>query len=438
MQADRTRDPRFLDVVRAIRTETEGPLVVLAGDSRFEEAWGPLVSVRARERMRCFRGTDDLDRALAELEAVAASRRRRASTASTGLAILLSYEFGSPWGSRRPGPAVPDLIAWEIDAAVVWSGGRLRVETADGDRPDAERRVRRAIERGTAAAPLSRRLRHRATTSLPRHEYLAAVQRIRERIVAGDIYQANLTQTFQVEHSGDRFETFVGLVDATPAPRAAFVDGGDVALASVSPELFVDVDPAGHAETRPIKGTRPRASPASEDSAAAAALLTSPKDRAELLMIVDLERNDLGRVCRTGSVEVPELASLRSFAAVHHLVARVTGRFRKNVGLCDWVAATFPGGSITGAPKRRAMEILADVEPWRRGWFTGSLLWIGDDGSVRSSILIRSVAFEGSWAWLGAGGGVVADSDPEQEWLEANAKARAPAAVLGFDPEEVS
>ncbi len=435
MRPDGLRDPSPLDLARAIRDASDGPLVVLAGDPRFEDAWGPLVSVRAKETRRAHRGSDDLARALLDLDELSARRRRPGATSSTGIAVLLSYELGAPEAPGRPGPDVPDLIAWEVDAAVRWGEDGPRGVSVDGAEVDVDRLLRCATSRGVPPAPAVRR---RPTTSLPRAAYLDAVSRIRARIVAGDIYQANLTQTFRVEHSGDRLETFARLVDATAAPRAAFVDGVDVALASVSPEVFVDIDAAGRAETRPIKGTRVRGRTDPADAAAAASLLASPKDRAELLMIVDLERNDLGRVCRTGSVEVPEVVSLRSFPAVHHLVARVTGRLRADVGLREWIEATFPGGSITGAPKRRAMEILAELEPWRRGWFTGSLVWIGDDGTVRSSILIRSVTFEGPRAWLGAGGGIVVDSDPEQEWLESNAKARALAEVLGFDPEEAT
>ena len=438
MHPDRIREPSILDVARAVRAKCEGPLVVLAGDPSDEDAWGPLISIGARERLRCIPGTDDVGPALDELQAVVSSRRCGASSPSTGLAVLLSYEAGSAAGTRRAGPAVPDLVAWEIDASIVFRGGRPRVEGTAPRTADLGRLLRRLRVVGADARDPAPTVYRRATTSLPRGAYLAAVRGLRERILAGDIYQANLTQTFRVEHTGDPFETFARLARTTPAPRASFVDAGDFALASVSPEVFVDIDRAGRAETRPIKGTRPRSTDASEDAAAAAGLLASSKDRAELLMIVDLERNDLGRVSRTGSVAVPDLVSLRSFPAVHHLVARVTGRLRGDVGLRQWIEAMFPGGSITGAPKRRAMELLHEVEPCRRGLFTGSLLWVGDDGSVRSSILIRSVTFEGPWAWLGAGGGIVADSDPLDEWRESNVKARALAATLGFVPEEAS
>jgi para-aminobenzoate synthetase component 1 len=155
-------------------------------------------------------------------------------------------------------------------------------------------------------------------------------------------------------------------------------------------------------------------------------------------MIVDLERNDLGRVCRAGSIEVPDLAALRSYATVHHLVACVRGRLREDAGPAEVLRATFPGGSITGAPKLRAMEILAELEPVRRGFYTGCFLWFGDDGTMQSNILIRTVVLAKGHAHIGAGGGIVADSDPESEWRESNQKARVLAQALGFAPEEAA
>jgi para-aminobenzoate synthetase component 1 len=211
-----------------------------------------------------------------------------------------------------------------------------------------------------------------------------------------------------------------------------------LALASASPEVFVDVDASGRIETRPIKGTRPRALTPADDERAAAALLASAKDRAELVMIVDVLRNDLGRVARIGSVEVLELSSLRSYAAVHHLVARVVAELRTGVTPAELLRSVFPGGSITGAPKQRAVELLREIEPCPRGFYTGCLFWFDDDGSMASSILIRSAIVTGGFAQVGAGGGIVADSDPEAEWSEANAKARALTRALGFEPEEAA
>jgi para-aminobenzoate synthetase component 1 len=206
-------------------------------------------------------------------------------------------------------------------------------------------------------------------------------------------------------------------------------------MASLSPETFV-VSDGKKIQTVPIKGTRPRYENPEQDRAAAAELLASEKDRAELLMIVDLERNDFGRICRTGSVSVTELATLRSYSNVHHLVAKVHGELRHPFEFSRSLAAIYPGGSITGAPKVASMRLLEQLEPLRREWFTGSLFWCGDDGSIDSSILIRTVQFTQDEALIGAGGGVVIDSEPEREWKESNHKVRGLTQTLGFDPQE--
>jgi anthranilate/para-aminobenzoate synthase component I len=276
----------------------------------------------------------------------------------------------------------------------------------------------------------------RVSSSLSPERYLRAVQRIKRHIECGDIYQANLCQHFTAPYRGDECRLFEDLSRSMPAPRSAFIRTPEYCIASVSPEIFLRGGPDDRIETWPIKGTRSRESDPAADDAAARELLASPKDRAELLMIVDLERNDLGRVCRVGSISVRHLASLRRFAAVHHLVACVEGRLRADASVSDILRATFPGGSISGAPKIRARQILREVEGSRRGFFTGALCWIGDDGTFDSSILIRTLVFAGGQVHLGAGGGIVADSDPEGEWHESNLKARAPAAALGFSPEE--
>jgi anthranilate/para-aminobenzoate synthase component I len=261
---------------------------------------------------------------------------------------------------------------------------------------------------------------------------------VKQYIARGDVYQANLTQRFDAPFAADPWELYRSLAAATPAPRSAYIEVPGLALVSASPEMFVDVDAGGVAETRPIKGTRPRGATPREDAQAAAELLASTKDRAELVMIVDVLRNDLGRISSIGTVAVPELLALRSFAAVHHLVARVVSKLRDDVTPSALVAAVFPGGSVTGAPKERAIELLGELEPCPRGLYTGSLFWFDDDGSTASSILIRSAVVTAGRVHIGAGGGVVADSDPEAEWSEANAKARALTRALGFDPEEAA
>jgi para-aminobenzoate synthetase component 1 len=301
------------------------------------------------------------------------------------------------------------------------------------------KRIPRTLALASSPGPNGRaRATGRPRTSLPREIYLRAVDRVKGHIAAGDIYQANLTQRLTAPFDGDAWTLYRALASSTPAPRSAFVEVAGLALASVSPEMFVDADPCGRAETRPIKGTRPRGATSHADAAAAAALASSEKDRAELVMIVDVLRNDLGRVATTGSVEVPEPAALHSYPAVHHLVARVTADLAPGVPMSELVAAVFPGGSITGAPKIRAIELLREIEPVPRGLYTGSLFWLDDDGSLASSILIRSAVVSNGEVAVGAGGGIVADSEAEAEWSESNAKARAITRVLGFEPEEAA
>ncbi len=196
-------------------------------------------------------------------------------------------------------------------------------------------------------------------------------------------------------------------------------------MISASPERFLRLHPDGRIETRPIKGTRRRSSARTEDAALAEELLASAKDRAENLMIVDLLRNDLSRVARTGSVRVPQLCGLESFAAVHHLVSSIEAELREGLGPVDLLRVSFPGGSVTGAPKIRAMEIIRELEPARRGPYCGAVAWIGFDGAMDSSIVIRTLVVDGRTVILQAGGGIVADSVPAAEYEETMDKARA-------------
>ena len=419
----------------------------LDGQGGFDDDWGgPLVAISPRRvhvSRRAACGPSARGDPLGVLERLLRERRAAGGGPNTGLAAVLAYDLLDPQPVvERDRDRLPELAILAVDASVRFRAGQPARLSVSGGRPPEQQpdRLRSWVESLERPADLGdhRPTRVRARTSLPRTRYLDAVRAVQRHIRLGDIYQANLCQQLRVEHSGDPFELYRRLVRRTPAPRSAFVDMGDWALASVSPETFLRVTKDGEVETRPIKGTRPRGSSPDEDHRNAQALLASDKDRAELLMIVDLERNDLGRVAETGSVQVPEAVGLQSYAAVHHLVARVVARLRSGVGTAELLEATFPGGSITGAPKLRVMRILRRLEPVRRNFFTGSLAWFGDDGSMESSILIRSVVTAQGRALVGAGGGVVADSDPEQEWLESNHKARALAEVLGFEPEEAT
>jgi para-aminobenzoate synthetase component 1 len=261
--------------------------------------------------------------------------------------------------------------------------------------------------------------------------YLDAVARVREYIVAGDIFQANLSQRFQAPVTERPFDLYHRLRHRNPAPFAAYLGFADLVVLSASPERFLRLDQnRRHVETRPIKGTRPRGLGPMHDAALGRALEESDKDRAENVMIVDLLRNDLSRVCRAGTVRVPELFALEQHPTVHHLVSTVVGELEPDATAIDLVRAAFPGGSITGAPKVRAMEIIAELEPTRRGVYCGSIVYLSRTGAMDSSIVIRTYVRRGGRIYFQAGGGIVADSDPEQEYRETLDKARALIEVL--------
>jgi len=417
---------------RELRADQETTLY-LDGSGGHGESWsvGPLLA--AGPRLSAF--GHDAASALVELDTRIARRRRVGGSADTGIAVLAAYDLLAPPSVEA---APPRLIFVEVDRSLRYTEPDRVLVTVRGASDDAAlESLCRSAQRGLARTPrAAARTVGQPRTSLPRERYLRAVEEVRRNIALGEVYQANLCQRFEAAYRGDPFELFAGSTTRSPAPRSAFLESGSLALVSASPETFLRVSPDGKVETWPIKGTRPRGATPEEDRRSAAELLASEKDRAELVMIVDLERNDLGRVCRTGTVRVPELTGLRSFPAVHHLVAHVEGWLRPGTSPSELLRATFPGGSITGAPKLRAMQLLAELEPVARSYFSGSLFWFGDDGSLDSSILIRSAVLWQGRVWLGAGGGVVTDSDPEQEWLESNHKARALARELGFDPEE--
>ncbi|TWC06604.1 MULTISPECIES: aminodeoxychorismate synthase component I [unclassified Pseudomonas] len=262
------------------------------------------------------------------------------------------------------------------------------------------------------------------TPDLSAEAYRQSFERIQAYIQAGDCYQVNFAQRFRTPCQGDAWAAYQALRTACPTPFSGFQslpDGG--AVLSLSPERFVKVS-EGQVETRPIKGTRPRGTTPKEDAAHAAELLASPKDRAENLMIVDLLRNDLGRTCRTGSVRVPELFSLESYPNVHHLVSSVTGELADGKDALDLIAGSFPGGSITGAPKIRAMQIIDELEPTRRGLYCGSLLYLDVRGEMDSSIAIRSLLVKDGQVCCWGGGGIVADSDWQAEYQESITKVK--------------
>ncbi|HEY7590899.1 MAG TPA: aminodeoxychorismate synthase component I [Candidatus Limnocylindrales bacterium] len=362
-----------------------------------------------------------------------------------GLAGYLSYDLGRRF-ERLPAIATDDqalphlrlalhdwVLAWDRRTGSAWLGGRA----VDHDIDRLERRLAAVRERMAVGG-----LRPPGRDDLPsemhfvsgldRRAYEAGVEQIRDHIARGHIYQANLTRRLETRFSGHAWPLYRRLRTGDPALFAAFVDLGEGrALVSASPEPFVRVDPLGFVATDPIKGTRRRGRSREEDRALACELLASGKDRAENVMIVDVLRNDLGRVCRPGSVRVPRLCRLERTAAVQHLVTTVTGRLAPGRDPFDLLTASFPGGSITGAPKIRAMAILETLEPVRRGPYTGAIGWIGPDGAMATSIAIRTLVADGGRLTLHVGGGITWRSDPAAEWDETVAKARGPLSAIG-------
>lgn len=255
------------------------------------------------------------------------------------------------------------------------------------------------------------------TSNFHRGAYLDTIRRAIEYVHAGDCFQVNIAQRLLAPARQPALELYHRLRERNPAPFASYFDLGDFAVASASPERFLRVE-EGQVETRPIKGTRPRGHTQEEDQHWITELSTSAKDRAENVMIVDLLRNDLGRVCRYGSVRVPELCRLETYPFVHHLVSEVRGQLRPGLEPVDLLRAAFPGGSVTGAPKIRAMEIIAELEPTARGPYCGSLGYLGFDGSMDTNLLIRTFTVGRGWVQFPVGGGIVADSIPEREYQE--------------------
>jgi para-aminobenzoate synthetase component 1 len=266
-------------------------------------------------------------------------------------------------------------------------------------------------------------------TNLDREAYLSRVRQALAYIRSGDIYQVNLARRWTCHEPFDAWQYYQALARESPAPFAAFLEGEDFALASSSPEQFLQFEGA-HVQTRPIKGTRPRSVDMEQDQRWASELAASPKEQAELTMITDLLRNDLGKVSEFGSVCVPALAQLERFAQVQHLVSTVRGRLRPEVSQVAALEACFPGGSVTGAPKFRAMQVIDELEPAARGPYTGCLGYLGFNRRSQLSVIIRSLFAAPGAAWIYAGSGIVADSDPEAEHVETLVKGRVLREVL--------
>ncbi len=292
-------------------------------------------------------------------------------------------------------------------------------------RPEEQTRIlEMAAGVGSKVCSASFKLTSSFISDVSREHYAEAIAQIQNYITAGDCYQVNFTQRFRATYSGDPWNAYSRLRNACPTPFAGFVrlSGGD-AILSLSPERFLEVR-QGQVETRPIKGTRPRGQCELEDAANALELLSSEKDRAENLMIVDLLRNDLGRNCRVGSVTVPSLFSLESYPNVHHLVSVVTGHLADTRDVLDLIKGAFPGGSITGAPKIRAMEIIDELENTTRSLYCGSLMYLDVRGHMDSSIAIRTLVAKSGRIYCWGGGGITADSQWSSEFDESVTKVK--------------
>ena len=278
--------------------------------------------------------------------------------------------------------------------------------------------------RQTRSAAGARSLARRPPSTPDEGRYTKAIERTLEEIAAGNVYQACLTHRLERDFAGDAFALYLALRRRNPAPFACFLELPEVAIIGSSPERFLKVAGEGVVESRPIKGTRRRGSDPVEDARERRALLASAKDRAENLMIVDLVRNDLGRVCELGSISVPELMAVEDYASVFHLVSTVQGRLRRGCDALDALRAAFPPGSMTGAPKLAAMRLLDHLEPVRRGVYSGAIGYLDARGGADLAVVIRTVVLAGGRAYVHAGGGIVADSEPHAEWLETLAKAQ--------------
>lgn len=395
---------------------------------------------------------------------LAALLARRGGVASPGFGPFaggmigyFGYELGGEVERLPPpagaGPSLPDMAFAAFDAVAVFD---LRARTAAvvaGGLPEREPDAFAALARERAGAlaaeiaaapalgPEETWGPTRWTAAWSRADYEARIRSTLDYIRAGDIFQANIAQRFHASRPAGMtaFGLFRRLCRVNPAPFAAFICVDERrAVVSASPERFLRVtvgDGGRSVETRPIKGTRPRGATPEADARLAVELRRSAKDRAENLMIVDLLRNDLSRTARLGSVRVPQLWGLESFAAVHHLVSVVTAEPRSDVPTLDILKSAFPGGSITGAPKVRAMEIIAELEGARRGPYCGAIGWIGDDGAMDTSITIRTLIVDDDTISLSAGGGIVSDSDPAEEYRETLVKAAALLRCVTPDPE---
>lgn len=423
-------------------------------------ATGPVCVFRS-VRERCWAGPPGRERRLADppLDALAALLRRRhlrrdgvappwcsGAGGYLGYGLLHEIEHVADRHADVDGPDDCHLAFFDAVAATdlvsrrSWVAGR---DPAAVDRLAALMEKARPLLATHAEKERPRTVNPEAFTHLgvtpcmPRDAYLDAIASIDAHLLAGDCYEVCLTQRFDSTYRGSGVGLYDALCRTSPAPHAAYVRTPGVEIACASPELFLRAGGDGRVETRPIKGTRPRGRDAAEDAALAADLAHAPKDAAENLMIVDLARNDLGRVCEYGSVTVPELRVVETHAHTHQLVSTVTGRLRADVDAVDLLRAAFPGGSMTGAPKVAAMSIIDALEPVPRGPYAGAIGWFDDSGTLELDMVIRSLVKTGERVSFHTGGAIVADSDPHAEYQESLDKAAGMLAALAHARPDV-
>jgi para-aminobenzoate synthetase component 1 len=414
-------------------------------------AWDPVAEIVLRrdelivrdpasgEALRRLVGTDPFEALRALLPAEPDGRAGDLPFAGGAIGYL---GYGLRTAIERLPRATPDPLdqpdGWfgVYDGALVFDHHAQRIHAIAVGAPDrrlARARAALAAGRGATSAIGSPAPQTVARAATPRHVHEERIARVLDHIGRGDIYQANLSHRITCTLREPPSALFARLMARNPSPFAACLDTGELHVVGASPERFVSLHD-GLALSSPIKGTRPRGRTPREDEALALDLIRSAKDRAENVMIVDLVRNDLGRVAQAGSVRVDVLCGLESFATVHHLVSSVSARLRPGRDQIDLLRALFPGGSMTGAPKIRAMEIITELEEEERGVYSGSIGYLSRDGRLDFNIVIRTIVCAGGRADLRVGGGIVADSDPAAEYAETIDKARALLAALGAEP----
>lgn len=347
---------------------------------------------------------------------------------SSGAVGYIAYEAGEPIPARKTDEvSMPDLRFGFYDTVLIYDHMEEKLTIASTGLPEKgsekKKRAKERLEKFSALVtedlPTKSEELHigKTKSNFSSRDYIKAVKRIKEYISEGDIYQANLSQRFKAPFSGSPYLLYKRFRDMNPVSFGGYLGYHDLSIICNSPERFLSLK-GGKLETRPIKGTIKREKGAIENLLRIKALKASKKETAEHIMIVDLVRNDLGRVCKYGTVKVDELMKIESYSNLHHTVSTVSGELREGLSPVDCIRAAFPGGSITGAPKIRAMEIIHEIEPNPRWIYTGSIGYIGFDGGMDLNIAIRTAFIKDGTIYFSAGGGIVADSDPEAEYEE--------------------